>query len=131
MPRKYTKKNKRGGDGETTTPPQSSSMFDSLTSMGSSLTSSVSGFGSSISSGFGSLIPSFGKKEETVNTSAYPTEGGRRRRKRRRMRGGSYSPNSSFYGADASPYSGPPTARAQAWVGGRKSRKKRKGSKCR
>ena len=65
------------------------------------------------------------KKEEAVATTEFPTEGGRKKRRRRRMRGGAYTPNSSTYGANAGPYSGAHTARAQAWVGG-KSRKKRR-----
>jgi hypothetical protein len=130
MTKKHTRKNKRmrGGEGE-------GSMFSGLTSYMPSMpdTSSLTSYMPDTSS-FTGLFSS--KKENvvtptppipTTTTSSYPTEGGKKKRRRRRIRGGSYSPNSSSYGANAGPYSGPPTARAQAWVGGRKkSRKKRR-----
>ena len=127
MPRKYTRKNKRirGGEMTTTTPPQASSkawydFSDALPAMPDLAMPDL---------GLSSYNPFASKKEE--NQVAYPTQGGKKRRRRRRMRGGAYSPNSSFYGEDAAPYSGPPTARAQAWVGGKKSTRKRKGSRRR
>jgi hypothetical protein len=125
MPRKYTRKNKRKGGGDEPIPPQASSkawydFSDSVPAMPDLAMPDL---------GLSSYNPFAAKKEE--NQVAYPTQGGKKKRKRRRMRGGSYSPNSSSYGADASPYSGPPTARAQAWVGGRKATRKRRGSRRR
>ncbi len=114
MPRKNTRKNKmRGGFFDTSSwglPDTSSWGLPDTSSYTSALTS---------------WNPLAKKEEEAVAITAYPTEGGKKKRRRRRMRGGAYTPNSSTYGANAGPYSGAHTARAQAWVGG-KSRKKRR-----
>jgi len=114
MPRKSTRKNYKKIRGGEDPQPSSTSWF-SMPSMPSFSTSMPS-------------LPTWlggpeKKTEETVTT--YPTEGGKKKR-RRRIRGGSYSPNSSYYGSNAGPYSGSPTARAQAYVGGRTRRKKRR-----
>jgi hypothetical protein len=124
MPRKYTKKNKKFRGGDEPIPPQSKAWYDFSDSV-----PAMPAMPAMPDLGLSSYNPFAAKKEE--NQVAYPTEGGKKKRRRRRMRGGSYSPNSSSYGADASPYSGPPTARAQAWVGGRKATRKRRGSRRR
>jgi hypothetical protein len=132
MARKYTKKNRRKGGSmfptttTTSAPASESSWYDYSSYIPSADSFSMPSF-SMDSFSMDSLNPFGEKKQET----AYSTQGGRRRRRRMRMRGGSYSPNSSFYGEDAGPYSGPPTARAQVWVGGRKSTRKKRGKKCR
>lgn len=138
MTKKHTRKNKRmrGGEGGMFSGwslPDTSSLTSympdtsSLTSLMPD-TSSLTGIFSSKKENVPPASPTPTPTPTATTSSSYPTEvGGKKKRRRRRIRGGSYSPNSSSYGANAGPYSGPPTARAQSWVGGRKkSRKKRR-----
>jgi hypothetical protein len=116
MPRKNTRKNfkkiRGGADGENAVSIPSTSYFSmpSMPSMSSFSMPSMSSFSMP-------ELPSWlGGPEKKIATT-----GG----KKRKMRGGSYSPNSSYYGSNAGSYSGSPTARAQAYVGGRRTRRKK------
>ena len=121
MPRKSTRKNFkkiRGGDPD----PPSPGMFSSLTSFSMPSMPSFSAPSFSMPS---FSMPSFMGGPTEEKKTEYPTEGGKNKRKRRKMRGGAYTSNSSTYGANAGSYSGSPTARAQAYVGGRRTRRKK------
>lgn len=131
MPKKYRSKKMRGGwdwpwgKKEESTSGSSdgsgSGMWDSFTKSVGSITDSASSMVSSSPST--STTPN-----SSTNTYQPPVSGGKRRYKSRRMRGG-YSDNVSMtnLASRAAPFSGA-TARAQAYVGGRRTRRHHKKS---
>lgn len=133
MPKKYRSKKMRGGwdwpwgKKEESTSGSSdesgSGMWDSFTKSVGSITDSAS---SMVSSSPSTSAPT--TTNSTTNTYQPPVSGGKRRHKSRRMRGG-YSDNVSMtnLASRAAPFSGA-TARAQAYVGGRRTRRHHKKS---
>ena len=119
MPKKNISKRMRGGwpwDKKESSSDGSSDgtgMWDSLTKGASSATGTASSW-------FSSDTP-----DTNTPTNSYPITGGRRRRRKsHRMRGG-YSDNMSMtnLASRAAPFSGE-TVRAQAYVGGKKTKKR-------
>jgi hypothetical protein len=127
MPKKHRSKKMRGGwdwpwgKKEESTYGSSdgsgSGMWDSFTKSVGSITDSASSMVSSSPST--STTPN-----STTNTYQPPVSGGKRRRKSHRMRGG-YSDNVSMtnLASRAASFSGA-TARAQAYVGGKRTRRR-------
>lgn len=120
MPKKNRSKKMRGGwpwdkkEESTYGSSQDTGIWDSLTKGASSATGTASSW-------FSSDTPT----TPVTPSNSYPINGGkRRRRKSHRMRGG-YSDNMSMtnLASRAAPFSGE-TARAQAYVGGKKTKKR-------
>lgn len=119
MPKKNRSKRMRGGwpwDKKESSS-DGAGMWDSLTKGASSATGTASSW-------FSSDTPAPTPPTTTTPSNPYPITGGRRRRRSRRMRGG-YSDNMSMtnLASRAAPFSGE-TARAQAYVGGKKTKKR-------
>jgi hypothetical protein len=125
MPKKNKSRKMRGGwdwpwskkEETVSTSSEGTGMWDSLTKGVTSLTDSAT-----------SMVSTSPSPSDTTSQNNYqaPAYGGKRRRyKSRKMRGG-YTDNVSLtnLASRAAPFSGE-TARAQAYVGGRKTRRRR------
>ena len=134
MPKRNKSKRMRGGwpwDSSTEGSAEGSGWFDSLKKKTGSATSWLTT--DSSASAPATPTSSYTPTAPSTPTSSYSVTGGRRRRKHR-MRGG-YSDSVSMtnLASRAAPFSGS-TARAQAYVGGRKTKRrchKHKGSRRR